>query len=232
MKLSRKLAVKINFFLDQCIPPIVRDSKWFVIIPLKILFKDKAHIFMEFKSKAFEMTEIEFSEMYKEIEPVLLGERTDLNNACINEILNNIFGHSVLEVGCGKCFLAEKISERHQVTATDIVIDPQLINKYPNIYFKTANIEKMPFKDKEFDTVVCTHTLEHVRNIFQALKELRRVTKKRLIIVVPKQRPYYFTFNLHLHFFPYKHSLLAIMGNKNNSCKEIDGDFFYIEDYK
>src|SRR3546814_1539315 len=37
---------------------------------------------------------------------------------------------------------------------------------------------------------------------------LRRVARRRVIIVVPQEREYRFTFNPHLHFFPYPHSFL------------------------
>lgn len=230
MRISRYLALKINFILDQLVPPIIRDSKWFMFLPLRIALKDKAVIFLEFKEKATAMNEKEFGNVYEDIRSVIIDRETDLNDACINEIIENISGNNVLEVGCGKCFLAKKISEKYLVTATDIVIDPKLIDDLSDINFKKCNIENLPFNDKEFDTVVCTHTLEHVQNIYQALSELRRVTKKRLIIVVPKQRPYKYTLDLHLNFFPYRHSLLRITGNKNNFCTEIGGDLFYIED--
>jgi ubiquinone/menaquinone biosynthesis C-methylase UbiE len=93
-----------------------------------------------------------------------------------------------------------------------------------------ANVEKLPFGDKSFDTVICAHTLEHVQNIYQAICELRRVTSKRLIIVVPKQRPYKYTFDLHLHFFPYKSDFLTLMGKKESICRIVGGDIFYVED--
>lgn len=231
MKLSRDFSLKLNYFLDQFIPPIIRDSKWFVKIPFKILFKDKANTFLEFKQKALKMDGKEYTDMYKKIGPVLLQDETDLNNNCIKEILKNIEGKTILDVGCGRCFLAKKLSKKYKVTASDIVIDPNLQKNCANINFVEAKIEKLPFKDNSFDTTICTHTLEHIIDISQAIKELRRVTKKRLIIVVPKQRPYKYTFNLHLHFFPYEHSLLFIMGKeKNNLCKDIDGDWFYAED--
>jgi|SaaInlStandDraft_3_1057020.scaffolds.fasta_scaffold240202_1 ubiquinone/menaquinone biosynthesis C-methylase UbiE len=88
-----------------------------------------------------------------------------------------------------------------------------------------------PLTFDSYDTVVCTHTLEHVQNISEAIIELRRVTKNRLIIVVPQQRPYKYTFDLHVHFFPYTHSLLSIIGNKSKEviCKEAQGDLFYYE---
>lgn len=233
MKLSRDSAQKIHFFLDQIIPPIIRDSRWFTLIFFRIIFKDKARIFEEFKEQAMKMDESEFSSQYREVEPVLIQRETDLNQRCIEAILQNIIGKKVLEVGCGRGYLAKRLSENYAVTATDIIINPKLIRENPNICFKEANMEKLPFENNEFDTVISTHTLEHVQNIFQSINELRRVTKNRLIIIVPKQRPYKYTFDLHLHFFPYKHSLLSIMGtvnNKNHHCEEYGGDLFYYED--
>jgi ubiquinone/menaquinone biosynthesis C-methylase UbiE len=48
------------------------------------------------------------------------------------------------------------------------------------------------------------HTLEQVKNIDQALREIRRVCKKRQMIVVPCEKKYRCTFDLHIHFFPYE----------------------------
>lgn len=232
MKLSRNLALKINFFLDQCAPPVVRDSEWLMKIPFKLLYKDKAHVFWDFKGKASKMTEREFYDAYQEIKTVLMERETDLNEGCIDEIFRQIGGQTVLDVGCGQCFLAGKMSKKYQVTAVDIAIDPALNVRYSNINFVEASVEKLPFRNGEFDTVVCAHTLEHVQNIFAAISELRRVTKKRLIVVVPKQRPYKYTFDLHLHFFPYEHSLRTIMISSHRalSCKDVGGDLFYVED--
>jgi ubiquinone/menaquinone biosynthesis C-methylase UbiE len=231
MTLSRDITIKIKYLIDEFVPPVIRDTKWFIAIPFVMLFKKKAWIFYQFKKDALSMDEEEFTERYKQIADVSLQRETDLNKGCIKEINKNISGKTVLEVGCGRGFLADLMSKKHQVTAADIVIEKKLIKKYPNVMFKKANIEKLPFKTNQFDTVVCTHTLEHVQNLFEAISELRRVAKKRLIIVVPKQRPYNYTFDPHLHFFPYTHSLLVIMGtNKKNYCKDIDGDLFYLED--
>ncbi|HTF62930.1 MAG TPA: class I SAM-dependent methyltransferase [Edaphobacter sp.] len=232
MKLSRNLALKINFFLDQCAPPIIRDSEWLMKIPFKLLYKDKAHVFWDFKGKASQMTAREFYDAYQEIKTVLMERETDLNEGCIDEIFRQIGGQTVLDVGCGQCFLAGKMSKKYQVTAVDIAIDPALNVRYSNINFMEANMEKLPFRNGEFDTVVCAHTLEHVQNIFPAISELRRVTKKRLIVVVPKQRPYKYTFDLHLHFFPYEHSLRTMMISNHRalSCTDVGGDLFYVED--
>ena len=71
--------------------------------------------------------------------------------------------------------------------------------------FVETPAEKLPFADGAFDTVVSTHMLEHVRDLHRVLAELRRVTKRRLIIVVPCERPHLYTPSLHIHFFPYRY---------------------------
>jgi hypothetical protein len=67
MKLSRNLALEINFFLDQCTPPVIRDSEWLMKFPFKLLYRDKTNVFWDFKGKASKMTEREFYATYQEI---------------------------------------------------------------------------------------------------------------------------------------------------------------------
>jgi len=79
--------------------------------------------------------------------------------------------------------------------------------------------------------VVSTHTLEHVQHFGAALDELRRVARQRIVVVVPHQRPYRATFNPHIHFFPYKFSLLAWTGTDHpHTLDLVGGDWLYVED--
>ena len=50
---------------------------------------------------------------------------------------------------------------------------------------RTADVERLPFDDKSFDTTLCDHTLEHVRNFEKAVAELVRVTRRQLLVIVP-----------------------------------------------
>ena len=230
--LSRDVTTKIAFVLDELIPPTLRDSKWFMWIPFRILFGNKSSAFFDFKDRAFDMSFEEFKNTYESLESVHIQRETDLNDACIDEILVNIDGGTVLEVGCGRGFLAKRIEEKTKITACDMVITGSVRAKHPDLDLREADIEQLPFGDEEFDTVVCTHTLEHVLNIQQAISELRRVARKTLIVVVPKQRPYKYTFDLHVHFFPYEWSLLACMAEVRTSreVKLLDGDWYYQEE--
>jgi ubiquinone/menaquinone biosynthesis C-methylase UbiE len=47
------------------------------------------------------------------------------------------------------------------------------------------DIYNLPFKDKKFKTVLCSHTIEHVDDPEKFLKELKRVGKEVVIVVPP-----------------------------------------------
>jgi SAM-dependent methyltransferase len=47
--------------------------------------------------------------------------------------------------------------------------------------FERCDIERLPYKDKEFDFVYCSHVLEHVRNPGRACQELMRIGRRGYI---------------------------------------------------
>ncbi|MBI4015619.1 MAG: class I SAM-dependent methyltransferase [Candidatus Aenigmarchaeota archaeon] len=47
------------------------------------------------------------------------------------------------------------------------------------------DIYKLPFKNKQFDTVLCSHTIEHVKEPERFYKELQRVGKSVTILIPP-----------------------------------------------
>lgn len=236
MQLSRNLSILLNFFLNDTIPPIIRDSKLLMTPLFRLAFGRKAGVFLNFREYAQTMSDEEYRQCYEQIDNKRLVKGTDLNRECLEKIPEETVGHQVLEIGCGRGVLAEKLSKKHSVTATDIYISPALSKKKQHIEFIEASAEDLPFKDSCFDTVVCTHVLEHVRDINKALSEIRRVAKYRIVIVVPKERPYRFGFNLHLTFFPYEFSVLDVLGrNKGSNHVNLSlegGDWFYTEEVR
>lgn len=201
MAISRTTALLVHFLLDECLPPIVRDAGWFMWMPFRLLFGRQAATFASFKDRAHLLTDEEFRRVYEQTAAVHLDRPTDLNEACIAEILRSASGR-VLEVGCGRGHLAGLLAAAHEVTACDMVIRPGVAGRHPAVAFREETLAGLSFPDRSFDTVVCTHVLEHVLDLPRAVAELRRVARHRLIVVVPRQRPYRFTFDLHLRFFP------------------------------
>jgi ubiquinone/menaquinone biosynthesis C-methylase UbiE len=230
MRVSRNLSIAVQYVLDQWIPPVMRDSRWFMYLPLKLVLKETTPDFMTFKNWVFTASEDQFGDLYRRTEGVqsLQGE-TDLNAACLERILDLVKGKSVLDVGCGRGYLAKRLAETNTVTACDIAIAPALLNS-PEVTWTPANIEQLPFDDATFDIVVSTHALEHVIDLRKAIAELRRVAKSEVIIVVPRQRPYRYTFSLHTQFFPYEWSLRAGFGPSNGPVEIQNlGDWLYRE---
>jgi SAM-dependent methyltransferase len=54
-----------------------------------------------------------------------------------------------------------------------------------NVPAVCSPLEKLPFEDEEFEWVFCSHTLEHVKDLNEALSEIMRVSEKGVWIVVP-----------------------------------------------
>lgn len=232
MKLSRDITLIFHYIFDQLMPPVIRDSRWFMWIPFKILFKDKSSIFFTFKERAPFMSEKEFRNVYINTASVHIQRETDINQECLKAIEEYLVGETILDIACGRGFLTKLLAPEYKLTGADIVIDKSLINSMPNVSFKETSLESLPFKDKEFDTVICAHTLEHVQDVQSAINELKRVTNYRLIIVLPKQRSYKYTFDLHLHFFSYEHDVLKLLKPSKDTykCLTLGGDWFYVED--
>jgi SAM-dependent methyltransferase len=232
MALSRELALRIRNFLDNWLPPVMRDSRLLMYPPLRFAFGKRFRIFADFKTRGFSMSPAEFADVYSSTTGLQqIQGCTDLNDACVKAIVMNVVGESVLDAGCGRGYLADRLTTvSPDVVGCDIVLGEELTNR-EGLRFVEGTVERLPFDDDAFDTVVSTHTLEHVQRIDLALSELRRVTRRRLIVVVPRERPYRYSFNLHLHFFPYPWNWQAIAGVPEGSrLSDVGGDWFYVEE--
>ncbi len=231
MKLNRDFTKYLNWVFDNIIPPVLRDCKCFMWLAFYPLFGKKTKYFMEFKEKAPFLSEEEIKYYYNLLSDKHIKRETDLNLKTINLISENISGDKILDIASGRGFLVNYLAKKYiQKTfyGIDIIVAENQV-QLENTIFQTGNIEKINFPDNFFDTVICTHTLEHVSNINAAINELRRVCSKKLIIVVPRQREYKYTFDLHLHFFPYLFSLQNLLKNTDADYQVIDNDFVYIE---
>jgi len=229
--LSRNITNKINWIFDNLIPPVLRDNRLFMSLWFRILFGSMSSYFMKFKGIAPFLSKEEFAEYYRMLASKHIQRETDLTDISLDRILEGVVGRSVLDVGSGRGFLVQKISEvcRISVVGIDMCI-PKHLSNTPQVTYMVGDIENLPFPDNSFDTVVCCHTLEHVQNLERAIAELRRVTRQRLIVVVPRQREYTYTFDLHLHFFPYLSSLKKVFKNEHAEYFIVDNDLMYVED--
>jgi hypothetical protein len=79
-------------------------------IPFRVLFGKKAGYFFSFKDRAMEASSQDVHEVYMATADVHLRRETDLNEKCVAAIKANIAGTTVLDVGCGRGYLADQLS--------------------------------------------------------------------------------------------------------------------------
>lgn len=97
-------------------------------------------------------------------------------------------GERIVELGCGISPFLSKISSFTECYGVDF--SPKTIEtvskKYSHVNYILADCtKKTPFKDKFFDVSVAGEILEHLKDPEAFIKEMARITKKRIIISTP-----------------------------------------------
>lgn len=100
----------------------------------------------------------------------------------------------ILELGCGKGVFADLVNaqNKYQITGVDIfepyLKECRLKGKYAEIVKKNLN-EKLPFRNKSFDVVVCLQTIEHLKKKrgLSLLEEMEKVAGNLVIVSTPNK---------------------------------------------
>ncbi len=227
--MNRKWTNRIRFVLDECIPPAIRDSRWFMYPFFYFAYRGRnISEKMDFKKKYFEWSPQQLQEFYENIRSISTGRPTDISPKCIDIILKECAGiNSVLDVGCGKGYLLKLIKEKYPALQLHGVDFARGFSQ-PGIGFTKTNAVELPFADKQFDLVICAHTIEHIYEARRLVKELKRVAAKKLIVITPKQRYFYYTLDEHINFFPQQEFLTSLMDMNDYTCSNVEGDWVYI----
>jgi len=131
------------------------------------------------------------------------------------ELIKNIKNSDrVLEVGPGGCphprsdvFLEkyfDNVDEfrEQRGNAQEIKLDR------PVVYYDG---DEFPFKNSEFDYVICSHVIEHVKNIDKFTSEIFRVSSRGYIEVPTIYYEYVFNIPVHINILRYKNKELIYM---------------------
>jgi ubiquinone/menaquinone biosynthesis C-methylase UbiE len=228
---NRNITNVIRFFMDECLPAAIRDSRWFMYPFFYLAYRGRnISEVMDFKSRVYSFTPAEYDRFYNSLNTISRNRATDLNRESLEFILANIAPttRTLIDVGSGNGYLLKQIHARHpavELTGFDIKDDDASGDTYK--YVK-GRIERLPFADKSFDVVTCSHTVEHLLNLEHCISELVRVARRQIFIVTPKQRYFYYTLDEHVNFFPFKEKLTSVIPLTNYSCEDLGGDWVYL----
>jgi len=137
----------------------------------------------------------------------------------------------VLEVGPGGTphfrsdVLLEKIFDANEASKQRGHTDSLQTEKEVVYYTE----DKFPFKDNEFDYVICSHVLEHITEdkFVPFVNELQRVAKKGYIEYPTIYYEYLYNFKVHTTFLNYKDKVIYYMDKNKSSLNS----FFPIQTF-
>jgi ubiquinone/menaquinone biosynthesis C-methylase UbiE len=95
-------------------------------------------------------------------------------------------GKNVLDLGCATGIYSQIMSQTHQVISLDQdeFLLKQAFKRQSISHYLQASVVNLPLKSQSIDTTVAFDILEHVDDD-KTIKEIKRVTRKRLLICVP-----------------------------------------------
>lgn len=105
----------------------------------------------------------------------------------VKELLSLIEGKKILDIGCSSGHFVNTLSQKgFKVTGIDIVHEfiKFAQKNYSGNFLNLDITQKLPFKNKEFDTIFIRNVLEHIKDDKKALIEAIRIGK-RVIVIVP-----------------------------------------------
>lgn len=103
---------------------------------------------------------------------------------------------------------------------------PSLQDKREIIFYEGG---RFPFKDHEFDYVICTHVLEHVDNVDEFVSEITRVANKGYVEFPTVYYDFIYNFPEHITLLLYKNNTVFWIPKEEsglNGFKPIN-EFFY-----
>jgi len=192
--LSKNITACVNRCIEMCLPPILADRK---IV---------AAFFNFLQGRGFRYFDVrENPASYPR------GKRdSDYTTAQKNAVLQLLAGPTVLDVGCGSGsyikFLAQKDFDC-------IGVDPGCAPlEGTHIKMLRGFVKDFGFQPKSFDTVMSFKTLEHIPDAKAELAGWRVLARKRLILVLPRQRYRQFVYDGHINFYPDEYQLRLQLG--------------------
>jgi ubiquinone/menaquinone biosynthesis C-methylase UbiE len=103
-----------------------------------------------------------------------------------------------LEVGAGEGVITLRLKQRFGAAVGLDLPDAGLRAEWrsrPGPFYVHGDAQRLPFRNDEFDLLVCVEVLEHQQDPRKGLRELARVSRRHLVLSVPRE-PIFRTCNL------------------------------------
>jgi 2-polyprenyl-3-methyl-5-hydroxy-6-metoxy-1,4-benzoquinol methylase len=110
---------------------------------------------------------------------------------------------SALEIGCGEGYITDYFNQKGIPTAgTDVssrIIDVAKA-KFPGRFFFVLSVYDLHSVQKEYDLIVANEVFEHLEDPDRAIEEVKKISRKYILISVPNEPYFSFTNILRLKY--------------------------------
>lgn len=111
----------------------------------------------------------------------------------ISELLGDLNGLKILDVGCGPGFIMTLILEKNGHyfgfdLSQKMLHEAKMRHNFDTpFYLSLGEVENLPFKDNSFDLSLCLGVLEYVEDLDRTLAEISRVLREDSTIILSMQ---------------------------------------------
>ena len=106
--------------------------------------------------------------------------------ALLRQMLAPGSGESILDVGCGTGWFTRRFAALDKLSVTGLDPNADWLNytrqRAPQINWREGDARSLPFDDNGFDTVVSVTALCFIADWQQALREMVRVSRRRIVL--------------------------------------------------
>ena len=123
--MNRNITNKINYFLDNIVPPALRDSRFFTKLMFRLALGKKYKAYMRFKEEVPRLSEDQISAYYSELADTFMDRDTDINGPCLERIRKDVKGTNILDIATGRGYLAKLLygdDRDRRVVGADVVL--------------------------------------------------------------------------------------------------------------
>lgn len=118
-----------------------------------------------------------------------------LERVCGRAALLTVTGDSILDVGAGEGMMTAQLASRvpgREIVAIEYEAEgcAEFRSRYPDLRVVKGSAYNLPYPDDSFDLLTCFEVLEHLDDPEQALREMRRVARRHVVLTVPFE-PFY-----------------------------------------
>jgi 2-polyprenyl-3-methyl-5-hydroxy-6-metoxy-1,4-benzoquinol methylase len=111
---------------------------------------------------------------------------------CVQTLVGPVPASQILEVGCGEGYLSELLCQWKPeagvcgVDLSEKVFDAR-VRHLPRVHFSVQSAYQLAFPSRSFDLVVGVEVLEHLAAPQNALAEIGRLTRRYVLLSVPRE---------------------------------------------